>query len=220
VLTAGAAFGLQAYVLKYLPIVDCLPYKKGSNISENLKIPEGSIPDSTVINFVYLKDGKEMEFDAESFPEDFNDSTYQFVKRYDKVVRIGNAQPHIKDFVIISQAGNDTTKAILEKEGRILVVFSKSLPKDTKKWGWADELRTLRDAALSKDIPIIWVSSDADNLAEGLATLGLQQMVVMKGDAVAIKTAARVDPSIYLLNKGTIEGKWSNADFSKVAAAF
>jgi len=220
VLTAGAAFGLQAYVLKYLPIVDCLPYKKGSNISENLKIPEGSIPDSTVINFVYLKDGKEMEFDAESFPEDFNDSTYQFVKRYDKVVRIGNAQPHIKDFVIISQAGNDTTKAILEKEGRILVVFSKSLPKDTKKWGWADELRTLRDAALSKDIPIIWVSADADNLAEGLATLGLQQIVVMKGDAVAIKTAARVDPSIYLLNKGTIEGKWSYADFSKVAASF
>ena len=220
VLTAGAAFGLQAYVLKYLPIVDCLPYKKGSNISENMKIPEGSIPDSTVINFVYLKDGKEMEFDAGSFPEDFNDSMYQFVKRYDKVVRIGNAQPPIKDFVIISQAGNDTTKAILEKEGRILVVFSKSLPKDTKKWGWADEFKTLRDAALSKDIPIIWVSSDADNLAEGLATLGLQQMVVMKGDAVAIKTAARVDPSIYLLNKGTIEGKWSYADFSKVASAF
>ena len=80
-----------------------------------MKIPAGSLPDSTVINYVYKKGGAEVEFDADHFPADFNDSLYQFVKRYDKVVRQGNAQPPIKDFVIIAPSGTDTTMAILQQ---------------------------------------------------------------------------------------------------------
>jgi hypothetical protein len=59
------SFWVQFYVLEHLPIVDCLPYKKGIDIKEKMQIPAGAIPDSTVINFVYQKDGKEVEFDAE-----------------------------------------------------------------------------------------------------------------------------------------------------------
>src|ERR1700759_1357633 len=34
VLTIIFSFGFQAYVLKHLPVVDCLPYKKGNNLPE------------------------------------------------------------------------------------------------------------------------------------------------------------------------------------------
>ncbi len=209
-------FGLQFYVLTYLPVVDCLPYKVGNNIPEKMKIPAGSLPDSTVINYVYNKGGAEVEFDADHFPADFNDSLYQFVKRYDKVVRQGNAQPPIKDFVIIAPSGTDTTMAILQQSGQQFIVFSKILPKGAKDWTWSDDMKKIHAAAKENKIPLIWVSADAENTAKGLVVLNMSDIPVMRGDLVAIKTAARVDPTIYLLKDGTIEGKWSYASFKKV----
>ncbi|MEY2586307.1 MAG: hypothetical protein RLY11_156, partial [Bacteroidota bacterium] len=49
VLVTTGSFAMQVYVLGHLPYVDCLPYKKGSDIQEGMKAPIGSIPDSTVI---------------------------------------------------------------------------------------------------------------------------------------------------------------------------
>src|SRR4030095_2517237 len=49
------SFGLQWYVLSYLPPLDCLPFKKRSNIPEKMKPPPGSIQDSFAIRFVYEK---------------------------------------------------------------------------------------------------------------------------------------------------------------------
>ena len=210
------SFGLQFYVLTYLPVVDCLPYKVGNNIPEKMKIPAGSLPDSTVINYVYKKGGAEVEFDADHFPADFNDSLYQFVKRYDKVVRQGNAQPPIKDFVIIAPSGTDTTMAILQQSGQQFIVFSKRLPIGAKDWTWSDDMKKIHAAAKENKIPLIWVSADAENTAKGLVVLNMSDIPVMRGDLVAIKTAARVDPTIYLIKDGTIEGKWSYASFKKV----
>jgi uncharacterized membrane protein YphA (DoxX/SURF4 family) len=96
--TTVFSFASQWYVLKYLPVVDCLPYKVGKNIPEQMKTPAGAIPDSTVITYQYEKQGQPIEFTADKFPADFDDSLYHFVKRYDKLVRKGNAEPPIKDF--------------------------------------------------------------------------------------------------------------------------
>ena len=208
---AVVTIAIQGYVLRYLPIVDCLPFKKGNNIQEKMKIPAGAIPDSTVITFVYDHAGKQVEFDADHFPADFNDSTYSFVKRYDKVVRIGNATPPIKDFVIQTMSGVDTTSAILQQAGRTVVVFSRALEDDIRLWTWEKKLRQLRSAAKAKNIPFIWVSSDATELSVKLTRLKWNDLILLKGDDVAIKTAARANPTIYVLNMGTIEGKWSYA---------
>jgi uncharacterized membrane protein YphA (DoxX/SURF4 family) len=62
------SFGIQWYMLSYLPVMDCLPFKKRNNISDQMKMPADAIPDSTVIKFVYEKQGKEVEFTADNFP--------------------------------------------------------------------------------------------------------------------------------------------------------
>ena len=85
--TLGTA-AFQWYVLSYLPIVDCLPFKKGNDIVEQMKVPVGAVPDSTSIEFIYTKNNKEVRFDQANFPIDF-DSTYVYVDRKDKVVRKG-----------------------------------------------------------------------------------------------------------------------------------
>jgi uncharacterized membrane protein YphA (DoxX/SURF4 family) len=219
ILSGIASIALMAYALTRLPPIDCLPYKVGGNIPEKMRIPPGAIPDSTVINFVYEKDGRQVEFDANNFPADFNDSAYRFVRRYDKLVRKGNAEPAIKDFVILTQSGTDTTQAILSAEGRVALVFSRSIDGGPEDWTWRDELSRLKEKASKAGVPLIWVTSDAERLAAALESGGWGDIPVLKGDAVAIKTAARADPTVYIIRKGTIEGKWSYADFDDATAA-
>lgn len=213
IITTILSFGFQWYVLKYLPVFDCLPYKVGNNISQEMKIPEGAIPDSAVITFVYQKAGQEIEFTADKFPDDFNDATYTFLKRYDKLIRKGNAEPAIKDFSIIAPSGVDTTQEILATPGPYLILFNKDDNTDWEKW--QSEFLALKATATKRNMPFYLVTSNAASLSAFLSKIGMPAEPVYQCDAVAVKTASRTNPSLYLLHEGTIAKKWSYAHFDK-----
>jgi uncharacterized membrane protein YphA (DoxX/SURF4 family) len=203
---------LQWFVLLHLPVVDCLPYKIGNNIPENMKAPAGSIPDSTVINFVYKKDGKDVEFTAETFPEDFDDSIYTFVKRYDKIVRKGNASPKIKDFALKTYWGNDTTQALLTEDRYQLYLFVKN---DYKQGNWPGIMNIVISTAKGKKIePFLVTSIPFETLKENPLKV-FTEMTPLACDAVAIKTAARANPTLLLVKNGTILGKWAYTDLER-----
>jgi uncharacterized membrane protein YphA (DoxX/SURF4 family) len=215
--TAIFSFTFQWYVLQHLPVVDCLPYKVGNNIPEKMQIPAGAIPDSTVISFVYLKQGKEIEFTSAEFPEDFDDSLYKFVRRYDKVIRKGNAMPKIKDFALHTFYNNDTTQALLSQDRYQLYLFLKD---DYNKSEWPGDMEEIMKTARNKHIPGFLVTSIALEELYGTQTLPLfNQLLPLRCDAVAIKTAARANPTLYLVKNGTIYGKWSYADLNKAMVA-
>ncbi len=209
------SFGLQGYVLQHLPLVDCLPYKVGKNILQQMKVPAGALPDSTVISFVYEKQGKETEFTADSFPEDFNDSLYHFKKRYDKVIREGNAQPPVKDFVLTTLAGTDSTVAVLQQQGPLLLLFVKDTMNTAMAAPVNEQLRKIMQQAADKAIPLYLVTNSREVVAEVARATGRHPEPFMC-DAVAIKTAARANPALYLLRNGTIAHKWAGADFNQV----
>ena len=215
IFTTILSFWMQIHVLTHLPFIDCLPYKKGVVIQEKMKIPAGAIPDSTVINFVYQKDGKEVEFDAEHFPADFTDSAYVFVKRYDKLIREGNAKPDIKDFVIITKNETDTTLSVLQQPGKMYVIFTKKLETSGATDQLLEKIKKIATMAKSDMVPMIVVSADADNLRAMLEAKSID-VKVCKGDLVAIKTAARSNPTLYLLEQGKIINKWGKANFDQV----
>lgn len=204
------AVALQWYVLSYLPVMDCLPYKVGNNIPEKMKNPPGSIPDSTVITFVYDKGGKEVEFSADNFPEDFNDSLYKLKTRRDKVVRKGNASPPIKDFSLVSVYGNDTTQALLNEDSYQLYFFLK----DGYSTGeWTKMLEVVMEMAKQKKIEGFMVTNlTIDSLRNDPPPV-FTTFTPLSCDATAIKTAARTNPALYLIKKGTILHKWGYADF-------
>ncbi|MEO5995356.1 MAG: BT_3928 family protein [Chitinophagaceae bacterium] len=215
-LTTIFSFGFQWWVLKHLPVIDCLPYKLGRNIAEQMKVPAGAIQDSTVINFVYMKQGKEVEFTADKFPDDFDDSLYTFVKRYDKLIRKGNAEVAIKDFALSTKSGNDTTQAILNTPGYTVLAFTKGIKEAHP--AWLDEFTIIHTDLSAKNIPIYFVTNDFDNISVWAEKAGINnRMTILKCDFVAIKTAARADPTIYLLQQGNIVKKWSYADFDKAS---
>jgi uncharacterized membrane protein YphA (DoxX/SURF4 family) len=211
--SAVFSFALQWFVLLHLPVVDCLPYKIGNNINEKMQIPAGAIPDSTVISFVYLKEGKEVEFTAAQFPEDFDDSLYKFVKRYDKLVRKGNAEPKIKDFALQTYYKNDTTKTLMQEDKYQLYLF---LRNDYNSGNWPEQLEEVIKSAALKNVKTFLVTSiSIDDLYTKSVPPVFNMMLPLQCDPVVIKTIARTNPALYLIKNGTVLNKWSYADLQK-----
>jgi uncharacterized membrane protein YphA (DoxX/SURF4 family) len=208
--SAVFSFALMWYVLLHLPVVDCLPYKVGKNVLAQLKPPPGSIPDSTVITFEYEKDGKKLEFTADNFPEDFNDSIYKNPRRYDKLIRKGNAEPAIKDFSLSAADGQNLTDSILNAPGYKLFLFVRN---NYTKGDWMTIADRIVKEAAAKSISSVFITSISMNELQSDPPPFLGSMKLVTCDATAIKTAARANPTLYLLKGDLILEKWSYADF-------
>jgi uncharacterized membrane protein YphA (DoxX/SURF4 family) len=202
----------QWYVLKHLPVVDCLAYKTGNNIIDKMKIPEGALSDSFAIKFKYRKAGKEVVFGSESFPEDFNDSTYQFVDRVQEFIRPGTATAPINDFVLYSNSGEDTTVAILNQPGYYVMLFTKDANQAEK--GWSGNASQVANSCFKNKIPFFIVTATTDAARDQMK--GAQNVEYLKCDATVIKTAGRVNPTYFVMKQATIAGKYANADYGKV----
>ena len=208
--TAGTSVG-QWYVLQHLPIVDCLPYKKGNDILEQMKTPAGAVPDSFSIVFVYKKAGKQVEFDQTHFPADF-DSTYEYLDRKDKLVKKGNGlQAKIVDFSLQSLSGTDTTAAVFAQTAPYIMVLAKDMEQADK---WVGGFETVSRLAQQKNIPILIVTADADKAVAKFANT-----TVVKCDATVLKTAARVTPTYFFMKGAVVLNKISYVDFQKVLDA-
>jgi uncharacterized membrane protein YphA (DoxX/SURF4 family) len=197
------SFALQWYVLNYLPFVDCLPFKKGNNISEKMKPPPGSVPDSFAIRFIYEKNGKQFEFSPDQLPSDLG--TYTFKDRVDKLVRKGNAQPPIKGFALLTPSGNDSTEAVLT-EPYCLLLFCENF--STPVESWQNDLEKVKVVADRKNIPIYIVTASVNDAKVALQKTPFFDIPIFGCDFTVIRTAARTNPCLYLLKQGTVLNKW------------
>ncbi|MEO7984274.1 MAG: BT_3928 family protein [Bacteroidota bacterium] len=209
------SFGLQWYCLGYGSVIDCLPYKKGNNISEKMKLPANAVPDSTVITFVYDKKGTQVEFTADKFPADFNSTDYKLIKRYDKIIRQGkNNQPPIAGFYLSGTTNEDSTQVILQQSYAVLL-FCEDFSVPVSKW--QKKFAGIYAEAKAKNIPVYLVTTQPNEAGTKIAGTSFSGIQVLKCDNTAIRTAARTNPCLYVLNKGTILGKWSRHDFGAAA---
>ena len=206
------SFGIQWYSLTYLPVLDCLPYKKGNNISEKMKMPATAVPDSTVITFVYDKGGQQVEFTADKFPDDFNGTTYKLIKRYDKIIRKGkNNQPPIAGFYLSGASNEDSTQVVLQQPYAV-ILFCEDFSVPVSKW--EKYFSKLYAEAKAKNIAVYLVTAQPGEVASKLAGTTFSNIQVFKCDNTAIRTAARTNPCLFILKQGTILGKWSRHHFS------
>src|SRR5690606_25759779 len=113
IVSTVATIMLQYYVLRNLPVVDCLPFKKGNNVLELRKMPADAVQDKFDYVFVYSKDGKEEQFSAEELP----DSTWEFVDRKQILIEKGrNNIPAINDYHLTNDEGVDVTETLMEQD--------------------------------------------------------------------------------------------------------
>jgi uncharacterized membrane protein YphA (DoxX/SURF4 family) len=204
------SIALQFYVLKNLPIVDCLPFKKGNNIQQQMQMPDGAIPDSFALHFIYQKNGKELSFDQAHFPDDF-DSSYIYVNRKDELVKKGNGlKAGISDFSLRTLTDTDTTSLLFDSP-KYVMIMAKDFD-DYHKWE-RTVTKIINDAADHK-IAVIIVTADAKTAAEKF-----QNIPILKCDATVLKTAARVTPTIFLMEGATIKGKYSYSNINAIENA-
>jgi triosephosphate isomerase len=191
------------YNLRYLPVIDFLPYKTDVNIAENMAIPEGATPDKYETTFIYEKDGVRKEFDLKNYPAD--DTSWIFVDQRSVLLEKGY-EPSIHDFTLTSQAGENLTEEILSYDGMSLFMISKKLAEASKK-------RILKGFDLgtycmNKGIRFYVLTASGPEEIKNHET-GQQFCTV---DETTLKTMVRTNPGYILLENGVIKGKWSWAN--------
>ena len=204
--------GLQWYVLVRMPVFDCLPFKKGNNILELRKMPADAVQDKMEFKFVYQKNGEKKEFGATELP----DSTWTFVRRKDVLIEKGkNNEPPIKDFFLNTLSGSDSTEAILNNPGEYYLFMIKDLAKHNYKW--VDNFKKFYSDAKQKNRPIIVIASQASAAQQFFNEKNNFNVPILSCDAVALKTAARTDPAVYLMKGPVIQKKWGSAEIERAA---
>lgn len=200
---------LQWFTLKYLPVVDCLPFKKGSNLIVQRQMPADAVPDKFDYKFVYEKSGEAKEFPLTALP----DSTWTFKERKQVLIEKGkNNEPKIKDFNLTTIEGADITDSVLNQKGAYYLLIIRT----------PDGLRTSDEwmkqaSALTTSQKVFIITSQYEAVVDLLKddpVLG--KLPVLVCDVVALKTAARAVPTLYKMNGPVVEGKWSGAGFGRI----
>lgn len=199
--------GFQWYVMRHLPVVDCLPFKKGNNILKLRKMPKNAVPDKKDYKFIYQKEGKKQEFTIKDLP----DSTWEFVSREDFIVKKGvNNEPPIKDFYLTSLSGNDSTEAILNVDVVYYLFFVKDISDHTD--SWLSNFTALYNLAANENRPVYIISPQAPEANRFFNQRNNYHLPVFSLDATAFKTAARTSPELYLMKGPVVQNKWGSAD--------
>lgn len=204
-ITLIGILGLQMYVLKHLPIKDCLPFKPGNNILELRKLPADAVPDKFDYSFVYSKDGVHKDFKVDALP----DSSWEFVERKQVLVEKGkNNIPLINDFILKTNQGTDTTDMILSQPGEYYLMFVKEFGEGNSNWH-----KDFSDFASGSKLPVYLVTADPNGAKNAFPSTGSSAFIMLTCDVTAIKTAARVNPTLFLMKGPVIQAKksWSDA---------
>ena len=209
VFAASLLFGTFTY--NFLPVVDFLPYKVGSSIPENMKIPEGAPVDEYLIMYD-LKNKKTGETQTMSDKdymgkEVWKDENWEVVGSPSKKLIKKGYDVKIKDLMITDASGTDYTKEIVENPYYNLVVVAYNL-NDTNEDAIAEANALALNAAEQFNIRTVLLTSNAAQDADKFSKRLKLFMEVFYADAVPLKSMVRANPGVLLLKNGTIVNKW------------
>lgn len=200
---------MAVWVLNHLPIIDFRPYKVGTNIEKGMEIPEGAPKSVVEMIFIYNVNGVNKEFtekDLMSIPEGAT-----FVDRKDKVITEGYVPP-IHDFTMVKE--DSDYKEELLQEPKLLMFVTYDLA--TAEEGGMTKLEKLNQEAKAKGYKVIGMTaSSPTEITKAQKKYGLTFDFYFC-DATTLKTIERANPSIVVLEKGTIIQKVHYNDIKKL----
>ena len=194
-------------VLNHLPIIDFRPFKIGNNIQEGMLIPENAEKSVVEMAFIYKVNGVDKEFtenELGNIPEGA-----VFIDRKDKVIIEGYVPP-IHDFTM-EKDDSDYKDEYLQAPKVMLIVAYDLVNAD--KDGLA-KMEKLYLNAKSKGYKVAGMTaSSPEEIATAKKRFGLTFDFYFC-DAITLKTIERANPSIIILEKGTIKQKVHHNDLS------
>jgi hypothetical protein len=194
------------YNLRYLPVIDFLPYKTGTFIPDKMKIPEGKSPDVYKTTFIYEKSGERREFDISNYPA--HDTNWKFIDQKSVLVSRGYQSP-IHDFIITSMNDEDLTQQILSSDGYTVLMISRKIAEADP--GFLRKGYELGYYCMGNSVDFyVLTASGSDEVRK--INNGLNWCMV---DETTLKTMIRSNPGYILLKHGTVLHKWSWANLPK-----
>lgn len=189
--------------LRYLPVIDFLPYKTGVKIADKMVVPEGVAVDKYETTFIYQKNGVQKEFTLKNYPS--NDSSWKFIDQKSVLIKKGYV-PSIHDFEITGQNGDNLTNEILSDKGYSVLMISKKLAEAGRKHLTAGF--GLGKYCISKGIHFYVLSASGTDVVKGYEN----GLIFCSADETTLKTIVRANPGYILLKDGVIINKWSWAN--------
>lgn len=209
VFTASLFFGTLTY--NYGPIIDFLPYKVGSSIPENMKVPEGAPVDEYLIMYDLKNkqtgETKTMSDKDYMSKEVWKDENWEVVGSPSKKLIKKGYDVKIKDLMITDASGTDYTKEIVENPYYNLVVVAYNL-NGTNEDAIAETNALALNAAEQFNIRTVLLTSNSAKDAEKFSKRMKLFMEIFYADAVPLKSMVRANPGVLLLKNGVIVNKW------------
>ncbi|WP_109829665.1 BT_3928 family protein [Reichenbachiella versicolor] len=187
------SFFLCYWMIEHLPFLDFRAYKIGNHIPTEM---QPSAP--YIYEFVMTKDGKEYKF--KEYP---TDTSYKYVAMNHLNPE---AAPKITDFGIWNDEG-DFTESVFE--GRKLYVILYDVSKADL--SHLDDIKKLTEELRGQVEVNVLTASSADFYAK-FSQENDFNLPFYYTDATVLKTIARSNPGLWLLNEGTVVGKWHHND--------
>ena len=194
------------YVLMHLPWLDFRAYKEGSNIAENMVVPEGAPQAVFEYDWKFLVNGKEEIITTSG---GYPDVEGTFVSYETRQVSEGY-EPPVHDFTI-EKDDQDYTTTFLEKENLVIVVAYNLSKTETEAYF---NIRNSTEEAIRKGYTVIGLTSSSPEVNETFVKDYKLPFDFYFTDETALKTIIRANPGIMTLNKGTILQKlhWNDAE--------
>ena len=196
---------MAVWVLNHLPIIDFRPFKVGNNIQKGMEIPEGAPQSVVAMTFIYKVNGVDTEFsedDLMNLPDGA-----EFVDRKDKVITEGYVPP-IHDFTMIKDDSDYKDELLQEPKLLMLVSYDLTIAES----GGMEKMEKLNQEAKAKGYKVIGMTnSSSEEIQKAQKKYGIT-FDYYTCDAIALKTIERANPSIVVLNKGTIKQKVHHND--------
>lgn len=198
-------------VLMHLPFIDFRAYAVGTNIQKGMEIPAGAQMSEYEMIFIYKVNGVETEFSQDDVMANKVPETAEFVDRKDKLIKQGYVPP-IHDFTI-ELDGADYTEDMLN-EPKLIMLISYDLTK--AEHDGLNKLENFYQKATKKGYKVIGMTSSDNSIIDGIKTKYKLSFDYYFCDATTLKTIERANPSIVVLEKGTIVEKKHFNDLDKV----
>ena len=194
----------SVYCLYTLPIFDFRPYHVGTNIKQDMEIPEGAEQPEFESTFLLRKNGETREFTLDNYP----DSTWEYVDTRTVQTKKGY-EPPIHDFALTTcDTGEDITEQVLTKKGYTFLLVSPRLAvADDSNFGDIDQIY---EYAEENGADFYCVTASTNDEIERWRDLTGAEYRFCNADETTLKTMIRSNPGLILLKDGTIIGKWSH----------
>jgi uncharacterized membrane protein YphA (DoxX/SURF4 family) len=200
---------LGYHVINHLPVIDFRAFAVGKNIQNGMEYPANAQKSVYNMIFVYKVNGVNKEFgekDLMNLPEGAT-----FVERKDKLITEGYVPP-IHDFTL-EKDGSDYASELLNEDKLIFLVLY-DLEKSSA--DGLSKMETFHQKAKAKAYKVIGLSASGKDLIDKVKKENKMTFDFYFCDATTLKTIERANPSIVVLQKGTITQKAHYNDIKNI----